>query len=129
MKYFPLLLLLFACLLTACKSTTSFPANREWVLTELKFKPVPANVKATIKFESGAKRYGGKNACNAYNGSYELEGSTLKLGPAISTKMFCADVADWETAFMNMLTTVDNYTYQNDQLRLFAGTKVVAVFK
>jgi len=127
MNYFSFFMLL--ALFAACKSSTSFPANREWTLTELKFKPVPANVTATIKFDSGQKRYAGKNACNAYSGTYELNGSTLKLGPAMATKMFCADVADWETAFMDMLPTVDNYTHQNGQLRLFSGTKVVAVFK
>lgn len=85
-------------------------------------------MQATLKFEVKQKRYGGKNSCNAYSGTYELDGSTLKFGPAITTKMYCADVADWEAAFMAMLGTVDNYSNKNQELRLFAGTKLVAVF-
>ncbi len=122
-------LLICALAMPACKSSGSFPDNREWNLTELNAKPVPANVKATIKFDAVQKRYSGKNACNTYGGAYELNGSALKLGPAMSTKMFCAEVADWETAFMNMLPTVDNYTHRKGELRLQSGDKVVAVFK
>lgn len=128
MKIFATFLICTAAML-ACRSSGSFPANREWKLTELNAKPAPANVMATIKFDDVQKRYGGKNACNTYGGAYELNGTTLKLGPAMATKMFCADVADWETAFMNMLPAVDNYTFQKGELRLRAGDKVLAVFK
>ena len=122
-------LLICAITVLACKSSGSFPINQEWTLTELNSKPVPANIKATIKFDSNQKRYSGKNACNSYSGPYTLDGSALKLGSAISTKMFCAEVADWETAFMNMLPTVDNYTHRKGELSLQSGDKVVAVFK
>lgn len=122
-------LLFMAIFLSACKTPAPFPVNREWQLIELKNKSVPASVKATLRFEPGKKRYSGKNACNNFSGTYELDDTTLKFGPAMSTKMYCADVADWEAAFMNMLPTVDNYAYRDNQLKLFAGTKIVAIFK
>jgi len=121
--------LCLAILLAACKSSAPFPLNQEWKLVELKNKPVPAQVKATLTFEPTGKRYGGKNSCNTYSGAYTLTGSSLTFGPAIATKMYCAEVADWETAFMNMLPTVDNYVYRDNQLRLLTGTKIVAVFE
>lgn len=98
-------------------------------MIELKYKPVPVTVKATLTFEPAGKRYSGKNSCNTYSGSYELTGSALKFGPAVATKMYCADVADWEAAFMNMLPTVDNVVYRDNRLHLLAGTKIVAVFE
>ena len=122
-------LLLLAGFVFACKPTGSLPLHREWHLVELKNKHVPANVHATLKFESAGKRYSGNNSCNAYSGTCQMDNSTLKFGPAIATKMYCAEVADWEAAFMNMLPTVDFYVQRDGQLRLFAGTKIVAIFE
>lgn len=128
MKYglFAFCLLAF---LAACKAPAPFPLKKEWKLIELKNKPVPAQVNATLKFDPSQKRYSGKNSCNAYSGQYDMQGSSLKFGAAISTKMYCADVADWEAAFMNMLPAVDNYVYRENRLRLFAGTKIIAIFE
>ena len=121
--------LLLSTLFLACKSTSPFPLNKDWQLAELKYKPVPSYVKITLRFESGGKRYKGNNSCNTYSGASEINGPSLKFGPAISTKMYCANVADWETAYMDILAKVDNYAYRDDQLKLFAGTKIVAIFK
>lgn len=130
MKHWLLFFLFLAAGWPACKSTAPFPMHQKsWRLVELKYKHPPSNVAISLQFDAGAKRFNGNNSCNAYHGAYTLEGSTLKFGPAVSTKKYCAELADWESAYMNMLATVDNYVYRDNQLRLFVGTKVVAVFE
>lgn len=118
-----------AVVLSGCKSGTSFPLAKEWKLVELKSKPVPNYVQATLIFEKSPKRFSGNNSCNNYSGTYESDDTTLKFGPAMSTKKYCDAVADWEAAYMNMLTTVDNYVLRDGQLKLFQGTKIVAILK
>lgn len=103
--------------------------NKTWRLVELKYKHLPASVSITLQFEAAGKRFSGNNSCNTYSGTYTLDASTLQFGPAVSTKKYCLEMADWEAAYMTMLTTVDNYAYRDNQLRLFAGTRAVAVFE
>ncbi|MCC6462685.1 MAG: META domain-containing protein [Saprospiraceae bacterium] len=129
MRYF-LFLILGATALTCCKAPSDFPLQRDWQLLELKNKTLPADVAVTLRFEGSGKRFSGNNSCNNYNGTYEKsEPSVLRFGPAMATKKYCAAVADWESAYMTVLTTVDNYAIREGRLHLYAGTKLVAVFK
>lgn len=120
---------LVSALFFCCKTPSALPVGKDFRLVELQYKTLPADVKATLKFEAKDKHYGGYDACNTYGGSYELEGNTLKFGPALVTKKFCGEVSEWESAFHNMLPQVDNFRYQNNELTLYAGAKIVARFR
>jgi heat shock protein HslJ len=128
-------ILLFATLLAlatmACKTSGSnLPTDREFALTELNgTAPTPADAKATLLFAAADKRYGGNNACNNYSGTYQLDGATLRLGPAMSTKKYCAETASVEAAFNEMLGKVDGFRYADGKLTLLAGAQVLAVFQ
>jgi heat shock protein HslJ len=123
-----LALLSIVAVFSCCKSKEQLPMNQEFRLVELQSKPVPASIKATLKFQAANMGFSGNNSCNNYFGTYELKGSALQFGPAGSTKKYCATTADWETPFMQMLGMVDNYAYTDGQLRLQSGKQVLAVF-
>lgn len=122
---------LLAVSTTQCTKNAAdkLPTDKIWNLSELDGKGVPANVKATIQFDSAKKSYGGNDSCNTYGGLYELNEGSLKLGPAMATKMFCQDVAEWETAFLQMLEKVNGFRHRDGALTLLSGDQVLAVFK
>jgi len=49
----------------------------------------------------------GRSACNKYSGTFEiLENSKVKIGPLMSTKMYCVDVAQVENDYIKHLSMV-----------------------
>lgn len=66
----------------------------------------------------------GSAGCNNYFASYELSGDALKLGPAGSTLMACADpegIMAQEDAFLAALGSVASFQIEGQQLALLAG--------
>lgn len=129
MKNLPVLVFLLT-LWMACKPPqTSLPPGKMLQLRELNGKAVPELVKATMQFDTTAKRVAGNTSCNAYSGPYEQNGSSLKFGALMTTKKFCTETASWEQEFLTMLSQTDNFTYSGEKLKLSAGAKTVAVFE
>jgi heat shock protein HslJ len=132
MKNYSILFLSVALSLAAChtvKNSGEFPADTEWKLIELEGNAVPDNVQATIRFETATKRYSGNDSCNSYFGTYEVAAETLKLGAAGATIKYCSEVANWETAYLQMLPKVDGYAYEDGKLKLKAGAVILAVYE
>jgi hypothetical protein len=68
--------------------------DREWILVRLGEVAAPLGAggrPATIQFDPIAGRAAGFAGCNRYSAGYSLAGGGLTFGPAISTKMACAD--------------------------------------
>ena len=79
---------------------------------------VPAEVAATATFASG--QVSGTNGCNSYSGPYQASGSTLSVGPLMSTLMGCGPVQSAiETAFMSAFQDAASYTATSTQLTIF----------
>ncbi|MCP3978287.1 MAG: META domain-containing protein [bacterium] len=74
-------------------------------------------------------RVSGKAACNRFNGSYEIKGDGMTVGPVASTKMLCPGdgVMQAETAFLSALALVTNWEIRGGSLALKAadGSTVV----
>lgn len=116
--------------LPACKTQQAgLPNGQTFTLTELEKKQTPSFVKATIQFDTLSKRVSGNDSCNSYSGSYELTGSTLRIGGVAATKKFCTETASWEQEYLAMLAKVNGYAFSQGQLKLMENDKVVAVFK
>ncbi len=86
--------------------------------------PVIANTKAiTLKFNSDGTLTG-FSGCNNFNGGYTLSGKTtefgkeITIGPLASTKMYCADTADFETSYLNNLQKTLTYSITNNKMML-----------
>ena len=60
----------------------------EWRFVELHGAPVPAGVKATLRFRGG--RAAGRAGCNAYGARYQIAADgSAKFTQTLSTKMAC----------------------------------------
>ncbi|MDD1668764.1 MAG: META domain-containing protein, partial [Methanomicrobiales archaeon] len=67
----------------------------------------------------------GSAGCNRYFASYTVAGSSLTLGPAGATKMFCTEpsgIMVQEQAFLSLLARVTGYEMKGDQLLLRDAT-------
>jgi heat shock protein HslJ len=87
---------------------------------------VPAAIGATATFASGV--VSGSNGCNSYSGPYTASGSTLKVGPLMSTLMACGPAQSAvESAFMSAFQAAGSYTATSTQLTIYdtSGAQVL----
>jgi putative lipoprotein len=86
--------------------------------------PVIANTNSiTLTFNNDGTLTG-FSGCNNFNGGYTLSGKTtefgkeISIGPLASTKMYCADTADFETSYLNNLQKTLTYSITNNKMML-----------
>ena len=111
--------------------STSF-MDREWNLTQLGERASPlgnGGKPVTLTLMSVENRASGNAGCNRYSGPYTLSGSQLTFGPAISTKMACAEGMDVETAYLSMLPNVTSYQATDSSLVLMGAGGELARFR
>ena len=61
----------------------------------------------------------GNAGCNTYNGTYEVSGKSMTIGPLATTRMACEpDVSKQEANYLEALGRVTTYTIRGDQLEL-----------
>jgi heat shock protein HslJ len=77
-----------------------------------------AGAGVTARFEDG--KLSGRSGCNEYNGTYEVDGDALTIGPNIaSTNMACpAPQMAVEQAYLSRLPKVASFTIDGDTLTL-----------
>lgn len=124
------LFLLFALLaitsLQSCKTT--FRYGKEWELAQLNNEQVPDGTRIMIVFDEANTRYSGTASCNNYNGLFKLDGGSLRLAQAVSTKKMCPDMT-WENKYLPILTKIDAWNIVDDKLQLMSEGNVIAVYK
>jgi heat shock protein HslJ len=106
--------------------------DREWILAQLGDRASPmgnGGKPVTLTLASGENRASGNAGCNRYTGPYTLSGSQLTFGPAISTKMACAQGMDVETAYLSMLPNVTSYQATDSSLVLMGASGELARFR
>lgn len=88
-------------------------------------------VDAEITAEFAAGQVTGKSGCNSYSAGYQLDGSAITLGPAISTLMACEEERmAREDEYLAALAEVAGYGIELDQLTVSdAEGKTLMVFK
>ena len=86
--------------------------------------PVISNTKGiTLTFNNDGTLTG-FGGCNNFNGAYTLSGITtdfgkgISIGPLATTMMYCADTADFETAYLNNIQKTQTYTITNNKMML-----------
>ena len=110
---------------TATADTSSSRITLEgttWVLGEGSDLGAPlGDVVVSARFEDG--KVTGQSGCNSYNGSYELDGQNLTIGPDLaSTQMACGDAETAvETAYLARLPKVASYSIEGETLTLADG--------
>lgn len=71
----------------------------------------------------------GSGSCNNYRASYEITGEGINIGPAMATKMACAEEArtQQEVRFFSALEQVTRFDVVEGRLQLYAQDSIVLV--
>jgi heat shock protein HslJ len=107
--------------------------GRTWVVEQMSVEgsavtPIEGTA-ITANFEDGT--VAGIASCNNYFAGYETDGSTITVGPAGATLMFCgepAGVMDQEQVYLSLLHAADTFDVDGDTLTLSAGDTVVITY-
>ncbi|MDX2271665.1 MAG: copper resistance protein NlpE N-terminal domain-containing protein [Cyanobacteriota bacterium] len=96
--------------------------DTRWQLIELRGEPIEVRSDAQavpfLLFNTKDNALQGSGGCNQLRGSYQRQaGNRLSFSQVATTQKACADMA-LESAFLEVLGMVDNYTLSNDQLSL-----------
>jgi copper homeostasis protein (lipoprotein) len=132
MKTAMLIVTLTAAVLGGCASAppagppvadaTAVITERYWKLVELNGQPVPAlprEVHMVLRAQGG--RVNGFGGCNSFSGAYVLDAaaSRIRFDQLASTRMACMGGGmEVETAFHQVLNSIDNYALNGDRLTL-----------
>jgi heat shock protein HslJ len=111
---------------------TSPLANTAWRLESFGDPAAPTTALAeatiTLSFDSAEHGVSGNSGCNSYGGTYQVDGSKLKLSQIVGTLMACSSqpLMDQETQYQQALGKVSQYAIDGDMLELtYDGTKVL----
>ncbi|MGQ1889802.1 META domain-containing protein [Thermophagus sp. OGC60D27] len=100
--------------------------KQKWQLSQLTSMSdkIPDNLSPFIKFNTETKQINGFGGCNNFFGEYELgiEGH-IRISQISSTKKFCSETMELETAFTEMLKNCMYYELQPNKLILKDKTK------
>lgn len=94
----------------------------KWKLVELNGKPIEKSKESTkemfIQLDS-ENRFAAFAGCNNMMGEYEINETTMRISfsKVAATMMACAEM-DTEQEFAEMLETVDNFSYNGNQMTL-----------
>ena len=81
-------------------------------------KPPLADTAITLMFDKGG-RIAGSGGCNRYAAGITLEGTALKIGQAISTRMACPEpIMAQESAYLQALAKVSGFATEEGALVL-----------
>jgi heat shock protein HslJ len=106
--------------------------GREWTLVGLGEVAAPLGAggrPATVQFDPTASRAAGFAGCNRYTAGYTVAGDSLTFGPALSTKMACADGDELERGYLAMLPAIRSYELSDSMLTLNGPDGPLARFR
>jgi heat shock protein HslJ len=113
-------------------AATAALENREWALVALGEVAAPLGAggrPATIRFDPTTGRAAGFAGCNRYSAGYTVAGDSLAFGPAISTKMACADGDELERGYLAMLPAIRSHALSDSTLTLNGSDGPLARFR
>ena len=93
---------------------TSYNNGKEAVVSVLEGSDVTAIFGADGKLA-------GSGGCNNYTADYQVDGSSLHIGPAASTRKLCAEpqgIIEQEAAYLQALEKAATYQIQGDKLEI-----------
>jgi heat shock protein HslJ len=106
--------------------------DRTWVLVALGELTNPlgnGGRPATLRLEKATGRASGNAGCNRYSGPYTLRGDSLTFGPAISTKMACAEGMELENAWLGAHSSFVTWSATDSTLTLHDSRGALARFR
>jgi len=103
--------------------------NRDWDVVQVGEMQNPqgnGGRPATLRLDTEAQRAAGNSGCNRYSATYRLSADSLSFGPAISTRMACAQGMDLETAWLGALAKIVTWSATESTLTLNGADGPVA---
>lgn len=83
--------------------------------------------KPTLVFDVANKRVSGNGGCNNFNGSVNIDGPSIKFGPAAATMMACP--GQGEPLFFKTLDEITSFSVDGSTLNLIMGDIAVMRFQ
>lgn len=110
-------------------SSFALIASKRWTLAEIAGQRLREN-QPTLEFDAQARRVSGDSGCNRFSGSFEVNGSTLKLSQLVSTRRAClsAKASQLEANFLGLLEATTRFELAGGQLRLYSDKGLTLVF-
>lgn len=105
----------------ACSAETP-KLDGAWRATEVQGASV-----AGPTLDISEQKVSGNAGCNRFNGPIVVDGSTVKVGPLATTRMFCDGKMELEAAYLAALQSSSRYEFSADTLSLFASDDAVSV--
>jgi heat shock protein HslJ len=102
-----------------------------WMLAELHGKAISTVEQQrpiTVFYQKEGNKVNGFSGCNSFTGSYKLEGTTIVCTPLASTRMFCQEAMETESAFLTLLQTEHTFKMEGAHLLFKDKGTVVARF-
>jgi heat shock protein HslJ len=117
---------------TAAPAPSFDLAGTAWVLTSLNGSPAMEGTTITLQFGADGSA-SGTDGCNRYSTAFTQSGANdLTFGqPGASTMMLCpepAGVMEQASAYTAALAATTNFSANQSQLALLAGSQIVATF-
>jgi len=85
-----------------------------------KFEKTDAYPKVFIKFNLYENSIGGNDGCNQMSAKIALNNSNIKIGPVLSTQMFCTDVTIDKTIHA-LFEKIDKYKVSGGSVKFYQG--------
>lgn len=107
--------------------------NRNWIATQINGVEIKSNdlsgKRPAIQFDAKGKRFFGADGCNQIQGSFESQGSILRLGPIASTMMACIgnDNSALSRQYANALASTTSYELKGHELKFMDPSGKVLV--
>ncbi|MCP4303757.1 MAG: META domain-containing protein [bacterium] len=124
----------FLAILAVALTATDDIEGETWVAEELVIDgamtaPI-SGTELTASFEDGSVN--GIAGCNSFFASYEVDGSSVTVGPAGATMAFCATpegIMEQETTYLTLISTADSFTREGDRLELMEGDNILISYR
>lgn len=102
-----------------------------WILSQLNGKEASTYFKTgempSMQFSVQDQSLSGFAGCNRYSSTYVIDGESINIGPIVTTRMACEDMAG-ESLFIQILSDTSTISVNRQSITLSKGGVVVAVF-
>lgn len=110
------------------KVQTDYKLHDKWALVELNGKAVGAMAfreHPYVEFNLTDNKVFGHTGCNRLFGDLNVQKDSLNFGSIATTKMMCAEIAEFETSLLETLRQVNAYRINDLSLELMSAGNVV----
>jgi heat shock protein HslJ len=116
---------------SSCNSSENITLPEgEWKLTRLNGQDASTlEIPLTINFDKTESNASGYAGCNRYFATYQTKASDIRFTDIGSTKMFCEDVMETESKFLETLDSVKSFKLEGNMFQLLKGDSVLLEFK